>query len=259
MTKLEDVRSPNVAGKLEGIDPDLKKQYVVYTSHHDHLGVGQPVNGDRIYNGALDNASGIALLLEIARAFTKTTPRPRRSLLFVCVTGEEAGLLGSDYFANYPTVSKDAIAANINMDADLMLWPMEDIIAFGEEHSSLKKVVAKAAQRMRLEISPDPMPEQMFFIRSDQYSFVKQGVPALFPWPGFKSSNPKINPPAIFKKWDAERYHMPGEDMEQPGLLFEEAAKYGRFVFLCGYLIAEETERPAWNKGDFFGDRYGRR
>jgi hypothetical protein len=258
-TKLEDVRSPNVAGKLEGIDPDLKKQYVVYTSHYDHLGVGQPVNGDRIYNGALDNASGIALLLEIARAFTKTNPRPRRSLLFVSVTGEEAGLLGSDYFANYPTVSKDAIAANVNIDADLMLWPMEDIIAFGEEHSSLKKVVAKAAQRMRLEISPDPMPEQMVFIRSDQYSFVKQGVPALLPWPGFKSSNPKINPPAIFKKWDAERYHMPGEDMEQPGLLFEEAAKYGRFVFLCGHLIAEETERPAWNKGDFFGDRYGRR
>ena len=259
VTKLEDVHSPNVVAKLEGSDPNLKNEYVVYSSHSDHLGIGQPVNGDRVYNGALDNASGSSLLVEIARAFTKRNPLPRRSLLFVSVTGEEAGLLGSDYFAHYPTVAKDAIVADLNMDEDLMLWPLEDIIAFGAEHSSLDAVVKKAAERAHLGISPDPMPEETVFIRSDQYSFVKQGVPAVFPVPGFKSNDPKINPEAIFKKWEVERYHEPGDDMQQLGLLFDEAAKYGRFVFLCGDLIAGDAQRPTWNKGDFFGDRYGKK
>jgi hypothetical protein len=259
VSKLEDVRSPNVVAKLEGSDPSLKSEYVVFTAHSDHLGIGQPVNGDKIYNGALDNASGSALLVEIARAFTKRNPRPRRSLLFVSVTGEEAGLLGSDYFAHYPTVAKDAIVANVNMDEDQMLWPLEDIIAFGAEHSTLDAVVHKAAERTHLGVSPDPMPEEVVFIRSDQYSFVKQGVPAVFPVPGFKSGDPKFNPEAIFKKWEKERYHEPGDDMEQPGLMFDEAAKYGRFVFLCGNLIADDPQRPTWNKGDFFGDRYGKK
>jgi hypothetical protein len=259
VTKLEDVHSPNVVAKLEGSDPNLKSEYVVYSAHSDHLGIGQPVNGDGIYNGALDNASGSALLVEIARAFTKRNPRPRRSLLFVSVTGEEAGLLGSDYFAHYPTVAKDAIVADVNMDEDEMLWPLEDIVAFGADHSSLDVVVKKAAERVRLGVSPDPMPEETVFIRSDQYSFVKQGVPAVFPVAGFKSNDPKIHPEAIFKKWELERYHQPGDDMEQPGLLFDEAAKYGRFVFLCGDLIADDAQRPAWNRGDFFGEHYGKK
>ncbi|MFI5059597.1 MAG: M28 family metallopeptidase, partial [Candidatus Acidiferrales bacterium] len=222
VTKLEDVHSPNVAAKLEGSDPKLKDEYVVYSAHLDHLGIGEPVKGDKIYNGALDNASGSAILLELAQAFSRMNPRPRRSILFVSVTGEEAGLLGSDYFARYPTMAKDAIVADVNMDEDEMLWPLEDIVAFGAEHSSLDGMVKKAAESMHLGISPDPMPEETVFIRSDQYSFVKQGVPAVFPVPGFKSSDPKINPAAIFKKWELERYHEPGDDMEQPGLLFDE-------------------------------------
>jgi Zn-dependent M28 family amino/carboxypeptidase len=237
----------------------LNSEYVVYSSHSDHLGIGQPVNGDSIYNGALDNASGSALLVEVARAFTKRNPRPRRSLLFVSVTGEEAGLLGSDYFAHYPTVAKDAIVADVNMDEDQMLWPLEDIIAFGAEHSSLDAVIRKAAERAHLAVSPDPMPEETVFIRSDQYSFVKQGVPAVFPVPGFKSHDPNIHPESIFKKWELERYHEPGDDMEQPGLMFDEAARYGQFLFLCGDLIANDAHRPAWNKGDFFGERYGKK
>jgi hypothetical protein len=258
-TKLEDVHSPNIIGKLEGSDPKLKDEYVVFSAHLDHLGIGEPVNGDKIYNGALDNASGSALLIELGRAFSGMNPRPRRSMLFVSVTGEEAGLLGSDYFARFPTVAKSAIVANVNMDEDLMLWPLEDVIPFGAEHSSLGGVVRKAAARMRLAISPDPMPEEVVFIRSDQYSFVRQGVPAVFPVPGFKSDNPKIDPTAIFKNWEKIRYHHPSDDMEQPGLLFDEAAKYGRFVFLCGYFIAQETERPEWNRGDFFGEHYGKK
>lgn len=258
-TKLEDVHSPNIVAKLEGSDPKLKDEYVVFSAHLDHLGIGEPVNGDKIYNGALDNASGSALLLELARAFRGMNPRPRRSMLFVSVTGEEAGLLGSDYFARFPTVAKSAIVANVNMDEDLMLWPLEDVIPFGAEHSSLDGVVRKAAARMHLAISPDPMPEEVIFIRSDQYSFVRQGVPAVFLVPGFKSDDPKIDPTAIFKNWEKIRYHHPSDDMEQPGLLFDEAAKYARFVFLCGYFIAQETERPTWNKGDFFGEHYGKK
>jgi hypothetical protein len=258
-TRLEDVHSPNIVAKLEGSDPKLKDEYVVFTAHLDHLGIGEPVNGDKIYNGALDNASGSALLIELARAFIGMNPHPRRSMLFVSVTGEEAGLLGSDYFARFPTVAKSAIVANVNMDEDLMLWPLEDVIPFGAEHSSLDGVVKKAAERMHLAISPDPMPEEVVFIRSDQYSFVRQGVPAVFPVPGFKSDDPKIDPTAIFKNWEKIRYHHPSDDMEQPGLLFDEAAKYGRFVFLCGYFIAQETERQTWNKGDFFGEHYGKK
>jgi hypothetical protein len=259
VTKLDDVHSPNVVAKLEGSDPVLKNEYVVFTAHLDHLGIGEPVNGDKIYNGALDNASGSAILMEIARALHGMKQRPKRSILFVAVTGEEAGLLGSDYFAHYPTVAKDSIVANVNMDEDEMLWPLQDIVAFGAEHSSLDNVVHKAAARMHLVISPDPMPEEVAFIRSDQYSFVKQGIPAVALSAGFKSDDPKIDPAAIFKNWEQTRYHQPSDDMEQPGLDFNEAAKYARFVFLCGYLITEEMGRPTWNKGDFFGEHYGKK
>ena len=256
VTGLQDVGSRNVVAKLEGGDPTLKNEYVVYSSHLDHLGVGEPVKGDSIYNGALDNASGSAILLEVARAFSGMKTRPGRSILFLSVTGEEAGLLGSDYFAHYPTVNKSSVVANVNMDEDLMLWPLRDIVAFGAEHSSLDAVVRKAAARMHLNESPDPNPEEVIFIRSDQYSFVKQGVPAIFPVPGFKSDDPKIKPTEIFKNWEQTRYHQPQDDMDQPGLDFDAAAKYARFVFLCGLLITEDSQRPTWNKGDFFGEHY---
>jgi peptidase M28-like protein len=259
VTRLEDVHSPNVVAKIEGSDPVLKNEYVAYSSHLDHVGIGEPEKGDNIYNGALDNASGSAILLELARAYQNLKTKPKRSILFVSVTGEEAGLLGADYYAHYPTVAKSALVANVNMDEDQMLWPLEDIIAFGAEHSSLMKDVEAAARRMHLSLSPDPMPEEVIFIRSDQYSFVKEGIPAVFPVPGFKSSDAKINPTKIFKEWEATRYHHPGDDMNQPGLMFEEAAKYARFVFLCGYYVAEDREKPTWNKGDFFGEHYGKK
>jgi hypothetical protein len=257
--KLEDVSSHNVVAKLEGSDPALKNEYLVYSAHLDHLGVGEAVKGDTIYNGALDNASGCAILLEVARAFSQMNPRPKRSILFVAVTGEEAGLLGSDYFAHYPTVSKDAIVANVNMDEDQMLWPLLDIIPFGAEHSTLDGVVKRAAERLHLALSPDPMPEQVIFIRSDQYSFVKQGIPAVFPTPGLKSNDPKIDPVAIFKEWEETRYHQPQDDMQQPNLDFNQAVKYAQFAYLCGWLITQDPQRPAWNAHDFFGDHYAKK
>jgi len=256
VTSLEDAHSPNVVARLEGSDPALKNEYVVYTAHLDHLGIGEPVNGDRIYNGALDNASGSAMLIEMARAFSTLQPRPRRSILLVAVTAEEKGLLGSDYFAHYPTVPKNALVANINTDEVAMFWPMADIIAFGAEHSSLENDIQRACQRMHLSESPDPAPDEVVFVRSDQYSFVKQGMPAVMPSPGVKSSDPNLNPGKIFAEWEQTRYHEPGDDMQQPGLNFEAAAQYARFIFLTGYYVSQDKQRPAWNKNDFFGQRY---
>jgi hypothetical protein len=256
VSQAADTSSPNVIAKLEGSDPALKSEYLLYSAHLDHVGIGEAVNGDRIYNGALDNASGSATLLEIARAFSTMKPRPRRSILFALVTGEEAGLLGSDYLAHYPTVPKSSIVADVNVDEALILWPIEDVIAFGAEHSSLDAIIQQAAKRMNLVESPDPMPDEVVFIRSDQYSFVRQGVPSTMPSPGFKTSDPKFDPPAIFGKWEQTRYHQPQDDMDQPGLDFDAAAKFARFVFLCGYFVTEDPQRPTWNKGDFFAEHY---
>jgi hypothetical protein len=247
------VHSPNVVAKLEGSDPTLKSQYVVYTAHLDHLGVSTPVKGDSIYNGTLDNASGSAEVLEIARAFSRMPTKPRRSIVFVEVTAEEAGLLGSDYFASNPTVDRSAIVANINIDEDVMLWPLRDVVAFGAEHSTLEGVVQQATRRLHLEASPDPVPEQVAFIRSDQYSFVRQGIPSLALFAGFKSDNPQIKPAEIFETWEQTRYHQPEDDMTQPGLDFEAAAAFTRVGFLCGLYVAQATERPQWKAGDFFG------
>jgi hypothetical protein len=247
VSKFRDLHSPNVVARVAGSDPNLRDEYVVYSAHLDHLGIGQPVNGDRIYNGALDNASGSACLLEIARAYSKMEPRPRRSILFVSVTAEEAGLLGSDYFAHYPTVANLAL-----------LWPIEDVIARGSEHSTLGIAVREAAARLSLDVSPDPFPELVFFIRSDQYSFVKQGIPSVFPSAGTKSNDPNVKPQQIITKWRQTTYHKPQDDMNQP-FDFESGAKYARYNFFLGYLVAQKTEKPAWNPGDFFGDHYGKK
>lgn len=257
-SKLEDLRSINVVARLRGSDPKLRDEYVIYTAHLDHLGIGEPVNGDSIYNGALDNASGSACLLEIARAFSQMNPRPHRSILFVSVTGEEEGLLGSDYFAHYPTVSKDGLVADINMDGAALLWPIEDVVARGAEHSTLDLAVHQAAARLKLDVSPDPHPEQVLFIRSDQYSFVKQGIPSLFSGPGKKSSNPNIKPEEIRRQWVATKYHKPQDDMNQP-FDFESGAKFARYNFLVGYLVAQQNDKPAWNPTDFFGQHYGKK
>jgi Peptidase family M28/PA domain len=259
VTHSAELHSANVAAKLEGSDPALQAEYIVYTAHLDHLGISTPVNGDAIYNGALDNASGTATMLQIARAFSTMRPRPRRSLLFVAVAGEEAGLLGSDYFASYPTVAQKSIVANVNTDEVEMLWPLRDVVAFGGEHSTLNGAVQRAAQRMHLAQSPDPFPEEVAFVRSDQYSFVRQGIPAVMLSPGLKSDDPAIQPAKIFEEWVQTRYHQPQDDMQQPGLDFDAAAAFARFAYLCGYDIAQDAARPAWNPGDFFGQRYAKK
>lgn len=259
VTRWQELHSANVAAKLEGSDPALKAEHVVYTAHLDHLGISTPVEGDSIYNGALDNASGTAVMLQIARAFSAMQPRPRRSIVFVAVAGEEAGLLGSDYFASYPTIAQNSIVADVNTDEVEMLWPLRDIVAFGAEHSTLNSAVQHAAQRLNLVQSPDPIPDEVAFVRSDQYSFVRQGIPAILVSPGFKSDDPAIDPGKIFENWAQSRYHQPQDDMQQPGLDFDSAAIFARFAYLCGYEIAQTSARPSWNPGDFFGRQYAKK
>jgi hypothetical protein len=259
VSKLENVHSPNVVARLQGSDPKLRDEYVVYSAHLDHLGIGEPVNGDSIYNGALDNASGSASMLEIARAYSQMKPRPRRSILFVSVTGEEAGLLGSDYFAHFPTVAKEHLVANINLDGNnALLWPIENVVVRGSEHSTLGAAVQAAADRLKLEVSPDPVPQLVLFIRSDQYSFVKQGIPSVLPGAGIKSSDPKIQPREIIMTWTRTNYHKPQDDMSHP-FNFESGAKFARYIFLLGYIVAQQNEKPAWNPSDFFGEHYGKK
>ncbi len=172
-TRHTDTRSMNVVGLLRGSDPVLRNEFVVYTAHVDHLGLGTAVNGDSIYNGASDNASGTAGLIEIARSFAGMVRRPRRSMLFVGVTGEEAGLAGSDFFVHHPPVAAEQIVANINVDGNAATHPaLADVVAIGGEYSTLGKAAQLAAQRVGLELSPDPAPERLYFILGDQYSFI---------------------------------------------------------------------------------------
>ncbi len=252
----ERLESPNVVAVLEGSDPALKKEYVVYSTHADHLGIGDPVGGDSIYNGAMDNAGGCAVLLEVARSFAALRERPKRSVLFLFVTGEEAGLLGSDYFARHPTVPAEQIVADINFDGGMSLTPVSDVIAWGAEHSSLQGAVAQAAGQAGFTVSDDPFPEEGFFVRSDQFSFVKKGVPSLMIDVGLKSTEPGVDGLAILKKWLVTVYHSPKDDSSQP-IHYETSARFARLAFRLGYAVAMDPERPHWNNNDFFGTRFG--
>lgn len=253
------IHSPNIVAELKGSDPALRDQYVVYTAHVDHLGICPAIEGDNVCHGAMDNASGTSSLLEIAHAYVSLPKPPRRSVLFVFVTGEEMGLLGSDYFAHFPTVPLKSIVANVNIDgAPGLYYPMNDVVVLGAEHSNLSDEVTAAARQIGYQLSPDPMPEEVLFIRSDQYSFVLQGVPAVDVTDGIKATDPKVNGLEVIKKWLTTRYHTPLDNMDQP-MDFNSAAKGAVMNFLVGYEVAQHSGVPAWNKGDFFGTTFGPR
>ncbi|HWR15202.1 MAG TPA: M28 family metallopeptidase [Terriglobales bacterium] len=256
VSKHENLKSANVAGILPGSDPQLKNEYVLYTAHADHLGIGRAVKGDSIYNGALDNASGTAALIEMAHAFATAPRPPRRSIMFLAVTAEEEGLLGSDYFAHYPTVPITRIAANVNMDEIPMTFDFKDLVALGADHSSLGPLVEAAARSEDVELSPDSMPEENFFVRSDQYSLVQKGIPAVAITGGDKASDAKVDGAAVTREWMKHIYHSPQDDMSQP-LSFEAAARFTRLNYAIGYAIANMNSRPNWNPGDYFGKVFG--
>ncbi|MGH9161781.1 MAG: M28 family metallopeptidase [Vicinamibacteraceae bacterium] len=250
--------SPNVVGVLTGRDPALAKSYVVLTAHLDHTGIGPAVRGDTIYNGAYDNAAGSGILLEVARAIAEAPERPRRSVLVTFVTAEEKGLLGSDYFARNPTVPADALVANVNLDMPVLQWPLADVVAFGAENSSLGTVVARAVKRAGLTLSPDPLPDENLFVRSDQYSLVKQGVPAVYLMPGFTSSDPQKDGGKILGSFLASHYHQPSDELSLPmdGSALE---TFTQANYLIAVAIANDAEAPTWKPGNFFGERFGRR
>lgn len=253
----EKAQSKNVVGILEGSDPKLKDEYVVLSAHLDHVGVGRAIDGDKIYNGALDNAAGISTMLEVAKAFKASGTAPKRSIIFLAVTAEEKGLVGSDYFAHNPTVSKDAVVANVNLDMPLILYDFADVIAFGADRSSLGPLVEAAASRLNVGLSPDPLPEQSLFVRSDHYRFVQQGVPSVFLVTGFNAVGEDGKGGEIFKDFLSRHYHKPTDDLNLP-IDFEAGAKFAKLNYLIAAQIANADKRPYWNEGDFFGSKYAK-
>ena len=253
----KSISSPNVAAILEGSDPILKHEYVVYSAHSDHIGFAKTVKKDKINNGAMDNATGTSVLMETARLFSQLDERPKRSIVFLAVTGEEKGLLGSDYYAQNPTVPLGSMVANVNLDMPILTYEFADIIAFGADHSDMKTSVAKAAEKIGLELSPDPMPDQALFTRSDHYSFVKQGIPSVFLVPGFKSVNPEIDGSKQFSHFLKTNYHKPGDDFSQ-AFNWKAATKFAEVNYHIGLTLANQVQRSRWNKGDFFGDNFSK-
>lgn len=250
------LESANVVGMLEGSDPQLRNEYIVFTAHLDHLGRGAAVEGDTIYNGALDNASGVATMLEAARLLSHVEPRPKRSILFVALTAEERGLLGSKQFARAPTVPKDAIVANVNMDMPVLLYPTAGFTAFGAEHSTLGEIARIATEAEGLELVPDSSPEEVRFVRSDQYSFVREGIPAIYLDDSTVSADPAIDGAAVFKEHMLRDYHMPSDDLDLP-IHWESFASLARVNARIGLAVANDPQRPAWLPGDFFGETFG--
>lgn len=249
------VTSPNVIGILPGADPLLANEYVVLSAHLDHLGTAperaeDAADKDRIYNGALDNAAGIATMLEVARAAAGAPSRPRRSLVFLATTAEEEGLLGAEYFARHPTVPIGQIVANVNLDMPVLLYPFTDVVAFGANHSSLGPLVASAVEPMGIRLAPDPMPQEGLFTRSDHYMFVKQGVPSVYFATGFENGGEKA-----WKALLSGAYHHPNDDMRQQ-IDWKSGARFAEANYRLARAIADGDARPLWVQGDFFGDTF---
>jgi len=247
-----EIQSQNVAGIVPGADPARRGEAVVLSAHLDHVGVGEPVAGDRIYNGAMDNATGVATILEVAERLHESGLRPARSLIFVAVTAEEQGELGSRYFVQHPPAGT-RIVANVNTDMFLPLFPLKTLMVLGLDESDLAGDIRAVASGLRLSIQADPEPERNRFTRSDQYSFVRAGVPALAMKVGYDANTPEA---AIAQRWTAERYHAPSDDLNQPVDL-KAALDFVNVIHQLAVRIANRATRPSWNDTSFF-KRFGR-
>lgn len=254
-TGLRRTESANVVGVLPGADPQLKNEYVVLTAHLDHLGRGSAVNGDSIYNGAHDNAVGIAVLLEIARALRSSNVKPRRSLIFAAVTAEEKGLLGSDVLARRAPATGRRIVADINMDMPLTFVPVLDFVALGAEHSSLGPLARNAAAALGYKLSPDAAPEEVSFIRSDQFSFIRRGIPSIVLNGGYQPRDRNVDLEALRRQFRETHYHQPSDDLSLP-MDHATAADLARINLRIALDVANAAAPPRWNTGDFFAEKF---
>jgi len=251
-TKIRQIQSRNVIAMVPGSDPDLRSQTVIFTAHWDHLGIGLPVEGDSIYNGAVDNATGCGILLEMARAWAALEHKPRRSALFMAVTAEEAGLRGTEFYASHPLVPLSKTALDLNFDAFYPFGRTKDVFVTGADRTSVWPVVQEAAHRMELTIKPEAHPEQGEFYRSDHFSLAHAGVPAFSINLGTEYyGKPADYGDKIFNEYNDKHYHQPSDeyhdDWDFAGM--EEAAKFG---FLIGTTVANQDKLPTWRPGDEF-------
>ncbi len=245
--KKKVMESANIVASLAGNEPHLKNEYVVLSAHIDHVGIGEPINGDRIYNGAMDNASGVAVLLDVAASLKKHPENLKRSLLFVFVTGEEKGLLGSKYFAAHPTVDPKSMVANINIDMFRPLVPLKMLTVLGIAESDLGDAARQVAQSAGVSVQADPQPLRNVFVRSDQYSFIRRGIPAL----ALDIAPTTPEEKQIYQDWLTNRYHAPSDDLDQPVDLAA-AGKYEDIIRLLLIKVANDAERPQWKTDSFF-------
>jgi Zn-dependent M28 family amino/carboxypeptidase len=243
-----NVEAPNVVGLLPGADRALKNEYVIMSAHLDHVGIGRPINNDSVYNGAMDDASGIASLMEVARILKETSAKPKRSVVFLAVTAEEKGELGSRHFAAHPTVPARDIAADINLDMFLPLYPLKVIEVQGLTESSLAAQIRAAAKGLGVEVQTDREPEQNRFIRSDQYSFIRNGIPSLAFKFGYEFGSAEET---IRRDWVRDRYHKPSDDLTQP-VDTAAAALFNHVIANLVERVADERARPTWNADSFF-------
>lgn len=248
VTSTRTLTSPNIVGVLRGSDPRLADEYVVVSAHLDHLGVGAEIGGDRIYNGAMDDASGVATVLEVARELGALRARPRRSVIFAVFTAEEKGLLGSRAFAEGRAVPRGSMVADLNLDMALPLWPLTSLYMPGAEESSLGREAAAVAAAQGLAIVPDPFPDRNVFTRTDQFSFVRAGVPAVALKFGFLPDTPEA---AIERAWRAERYHAPSDDLAQP-IDHAAAARFNGYVRALAIHLADLPAAPQWEPRSLF-------
>lgn len=250
ISKFKEFESANVIGLLEG--GDLKDEYIVHTAHLDHVGIGKPVDGDSIYNGAHDNASGISAMLEIARLYSKLPSKPKRSVLFAAVTAEEMGLLGSKYLAVNPPVEQQKIIANVNTDMPTLIAPLLSVEPLGAEQSSIMDLVERSTKQLHLKIDPDHAPEQVRFVRSDNINFVLEGIPALRMKAGLKTETSETGLDSLMKAFTEQHYHKPSDELNDAMFNFDAAKTYVRLQFMNSYFINVSEEKPTWNEDSFF-------
>ena len=249
VSTFKEIESANVIGLLEGAE--LKEEYIVHTAHLDHIGIGKAINGDSIYNGAHDNASGISAMLEIANLYSKLPSKPKRSVIFAAVTAEEMGLLGSKYLAVNPLVEQQKIIANVNTDMPTLIAPLLSVEPLGAEQSSIMNVVQKATKQLDLTIDADHAPEEVRFVRSDNLNFVLEGIPALRMKYGLKTETSETGLDSIIKAFTAQHYHKPSDELNDL-FNFDAAKTYVRLQFMNSYLINVSEEKPTWNEDSFF-------